>query len=199
MPAIPKQAEGVGRVNYLTEQDQKRVIQWLMDHEFEDVAFATDVLLLTGFRISEFLSLAQDNIRGEWIVLHEGTTKNDERRTVFVGEDVAVELSARIASGLPKYKRILQGLSLSSAVLSIKPKITPHVLRHSCATMLASKGISLVTVGKMLGHRSLNTTLKYSHTEDQALIDAAKAIGVRGKRSGGNHFSKLLIMKDFYL
>jgi site-specific recombinase XerD len=184
MPAIPKQAEGVGRVNYLTEQDQRRVIQWLTDHDFEDVAFATDVLLLTGFRITEFLNLAQDNVRGEWLVLHEGTTKNDERRTVFVGEDVAVELSARIASGLPKYKRILEGLSMASSALCIKPKVTPHVLRHSCATMLATKGVSLVTVGKMLGHRSLSTTLKYSHTEDQALIDAAKALRVRGKRSG---------------
>jgi len=50
--------------------------------------------------------------------------------------------------------------------------------------MLTTKGVSLATVGKILGHKSLSTTLKYSHTEDQALIAAAKLIGVRGKSSG---------------
>jgi site-specific recombinase XerD len=183
MPTIPTQSEGVGRINYLTEEDQGRVIQWLKDNDFPDVAFATDILLRTGLRISEFLGLAQDNIKGDWIILHEGTTKNDERRTVYLG-DLTVELSARVASGLPPYTRIVEGLSLASSALSIKPKVTPHVLRHSCATMLTTKGVSLATVGKMLGHKSLSTTLKYAHTEDQALIDAAKRIGVRGKSSG---------------
>ena len=99
MPTIPTQSEGVGRINYLTEEDQGRVIQWLKDNDFPDVAFATDILLRTGLRISEFLGLAQDNIKGDWIILHEGTTKNDERRTVYLG-DLTVELSARVASGL---------------------------------------------------------------------------------------------------
>ena len=102
---------------------------------------------------------------------------------MYVG-DIAVELSARVASGLPSYVRIVEGLSQASSALSIRPKITPHVLRHSCATMLTTKGVSLATVGKILGHKSLSTTLKYSHTEDQALIAAAKLIGVRGKGSG---------------
>jgi len=141
IPAIPKQAEGIGRVNYLTEEDQGRVIQWLTDHEFEDVAFAIRVLLFTGFRISEFLGLAKDNFRGDWVHLHEGSTKNNEKRTVYVG-DIAVELSARVASGLPSYVRIVEGLSQASSALSIGPKITPHFLRHSCATMLTTKGVS---------------------------------------------------------
>jgi len=183
MPAIPKQAEGIGRLNYLTEEDQGRVIQWLTDHGFEVVAFATQVLLLTGFRISEFLGLKQDNFRGDWVILYEGTTKNNEKRTVYLG-DLSVKLSARVAAGLPAYGRIVEGLSQASASLFIKPKVTPHVLRHSCATMLTTNGVSLATVGKLLGHKSLSTTLKYAHTEDQALIDAAKRIGVRGKSSG---------------
>jgi site-specific recombinase XerD len=131
-----------------------------------------------GFRISEFLGLARGDIRDDWVILHEGTTKNNQGRTVFVG-DLSAELSTRVASGLPPYQRIAKGLSLASAALHIKPKVTPHVLRHSCATMLTTKGVSLATVGKILGHRSLQTTLKYSHTEDQALVAAAKLLGAK--------------------
>jgi integrase len=182
MPPIPKQGEPTGRLNYLTEKDQARLIEWLREHDFEDVSFATRVLLITGFRISEYLNLKQDNIRGEWAVLHEGTTKNDERRTVFIG-DIAPELSARVKAGLPTYQRIAKGLSAASSALPIEPRVTPHVLRHSCATMLTTGGVSLATVGRVLGHKSLSTTMRYAHTEDQALIDAAKRLGVRSKSS----------------
>jgi site-specific recombinase XerD len=178
MPIIPRQTEGVWRIAFLTEEDQQRVIQWLTDHGFSDVAFATRTLLLTGFRISEFLGLARGDIRDGWVTLHEGTTKNDQGRTVFVG-DLSTALIARVSSGLPSYQRIAKGLSLASDALSIKPKVTPHVLRHSCATMLTTKGTPLSTVGKLLGHRSLVTTQKYAHSEDQALIAAAKLLGAK--------------------
>jgi site-specific recombinase XerD len=182
MPPIPKQGEPVGRLNYLTEKDQGRLIEWLAENGFEDVSFATRVLLITGFGISEYLNLRQDNIRGEWAVLHEGATKNDARRTVFIG-DLSEELSARVRAGLPTYQRIAKGLSMASSALSIEPKVTPHVLRHSCATTLTTGGVSLATVGRVLGHKSLSTTMRYAHTEDQALIDAAKRLGVRSKSS----------------
>jgi len=182
MPPVPKQAEPTGRLNYLTEKDQGRLIEWLDEHDFRDVAFATRVLLVTGFRIGEYLTLRQDNIRGEWVHLHEGETKNDDKRTVFIG-DIAPELSVRVKAGLPTYQRIAKGLSMASAALHIEPKVTPHVLRHSCATTLTTGGVSLATVGRVLGHKSLSTTMRYAHTEDQALIDAAKRLGVRSKSS----------------
>lgn len=178
MPVIPRQTEGVGRIAFVTEEDQDRIIRWLGENGLEDVAFATKILFLSGFRISEFLGLKRGDVRDGWVQLHEGHTKNNEGRRVFVGNQAA-PLSAAIAHGLPSYRRISRGLSLASAALRIEPKVTAHTLRHSCATVLTTKGVSLATVGKMLGHKSLTTTLKYSHTEDQALIDAAKLLGVK--------------------
>jgi site-specific recombinase XerD len=139
------------------------------------VAFATKVLVLSGFRITEFLGLKPGNIRGDWVHLDPGTTKNDEGRSVYIG-DLSGELSARVRSGLPSYTRIAKALSESSAALAIRPKVTPHVLRHTTATRLTTKGVSLATVGKLMGHRSLNTTIKYAHIEDQALVAAVKLL-----------------------
>jgi integrase/recombinase XerD len=52
-------------------------------------------------------------------------------------------------------------------------KITPHVMRHSCACALLQSGVDLVTVRDLLGHESVRTTNRYTRanmkTKRQAL------------------------------
>ncbi len=38
-----------------------------------------------------------------------------------------------------------------------------HDLRHSCASMLAQNGATLLEIGDLLGHRQLQMTKRYSH------------------------------------
>ena len=42
----------------------------------------------------------------------------------------------------------------------------PHALRHSFATRMASLGLSLLSLQKILGHSSLNTTQVYVNLAD---------------------------------
>jgi site-specific recombinase XerD len=44
--------------------------------------------------------------------------------------------------------------------------ITPHQLRHSCATMLLNAGAPVVTVQSILGHKRIDTTLRYARLYD---------------------------------
>ena len=46
---------------------------------------------------------------------------------------------------------------------SIKKRIYPHLLRHSIATHLLKNGMELEKVSRFLGHRSLESTQRYTH------------------------------------
>lgn len=45
-------------------------------------------------------------------------------------------------------------------------KVTPHQLRHSCATLLLNAGAPVLTVQTVLGHKHVHTTLGYARLYD---------------------------------
>jgi hypothetical protein len=45
-------------------------------------------------------------------------------------------------------------------------RVTPHQLRHSCATLLLNAGAPILTVQTVLGHKHIDTTLGYARLYD---------------------------------
>ena len=67
-----------------------------------------------------------------------------------------------------KFKQILKKNNLR--------EIRFHDLRHSCATLLVKKGISLREIQDWLGHSSSKTTERYAHLDSSSKIKSASAI-----------------------
>ena len=55
-------------------------------------------------------------------------------------------------------------------------EVTPHILRHSLASVAADLGYSELTIAALLGHRKASMTSRYAHHADAVLLQAADAI-----------------------
>ena len=58
------------------------------------------------------------------------------------------------------------------------PGVTPHVLRHSFASMANDLGYTEATIAAILGHAAGTTTSRYVHHLDSVLIAAAQAVSL---------------------
>lgn len=58
---------------------------------------------------------------------------------------------------------VQRGCERSVRQAGINKHVTPHTLRHSYATGLLEAGVDLLTISRLLGHRSFSSTLIYLH------------------------------------
>lgn len=132
-----------------------------------------EILYGAGLRISEFTSLKWEDIdlESRWLVVHG---KGDKERRVPFGkyaEKALLEWKSKV--GYTKFllpdesganaltvrtvHRIVTAIAKKAGAFSV----TPHVLRHTCATHLLEGGASLKFIQEFLGHENLSTTQVY--------------------------------------
>ena len=59
-----------------------------------------------------------------------------------------------------------------------KKRVSPHVLRHTCATELLEEGFNIREVQQVLGHENLNTTMIYTAVRPESLALKMKQRGL---------------------
>lgn len=159
----------------------------------------------TGLRLGELLALKWEDIdlvSGQLVVRRtlwrgeEGPPKGGKNRIVPLSDEAIATLKGHRAATLLKSAYVFcdgVGDRLTHSMLKdVVPKtclkaglgkrITTHGLRHSFASHLVMRGVSLKAVQELLGHESIEMTLRYSHLSPDVKRDAVKLLDT--KKSG---------------
>lgn len=126
--------------------------------------------LNTGMRKSEILDLKWKDIKGDEVKI---IGKGSKRRVIPLNP-----AARAIIERQPKKNEHVFDLSnrhqpdlFRRTIGQVKKKTGIdfhfHLLRHSFTTRLIEKGIDFVTVGELLGHSKISTSLIYSHTDEE--------------------------------
>jgi len=181
---------------FLDAETTSEVIDVVQDREDtplarRDVAMV-EFLYASGIRVSELCGLDLSRLdlqRGEARVIGKG----NRERVVPLGRKAVAALGryleVRDQLTRPKTsaedrdalflsyrgrrlepRRLQQLMRRFGALGAGRADLHPHALRHSCATHLLDGGADLRSIQELLGHRSLSTTQRYTHTSIDGLI-----------------------------
>ncbi|WP_114913004.1 tyrosine-type recombinase/integrase [Acidibrevibacterium fodinaquatile] len=145
---------------------------------------AIRLMLLTGFRRMEALSLQRAWLHRQERAIHFPDTKSGEQLRVVGGAAIACIESQPLQEHSPYVfpadvgdghfigvVRVLERVCAQAKLSGV----TPHVLRHTFASIAGDLGFSELTIAGLLGHTSRGVTQRYVHL-DAALAVAADQV-----------------------
>jgi integrase len=141
--------------------------------------------LFTGARSGEITSIKWDHIDWGRRLIRLPDSKTNEPRTIHLS-DAAIEVLRNVPHVGPyviagrKYGSPFQSLSRAWHIARNYAGLDDvhlHDLRHSFASIAAGQGLSLYTIGKLLGHKNPKTTARYAHLARDVAQSANDEIG----------------------
>ncbi|NVH64735.1 site-specific integrase, partial [Pseudomonas simiae] len=191
MPHIDWNREDNGRERYLELEEEKEIIRLLTEWNMVDYLEFFLVLIDTGMRLGEALSIKKlmiHNNNGNYVVnLPASITKNGEPRGVPLTErakSIVVKLLDKAERNDLVFKHLKYWTCentwrrLRKAMnLEDDKEFVIHCLRHTCATRLAQSGkVELHMIGQMLGHKSWKMIKRYAHLIPNNLVGAVNVL-----------------------
>ena len=192
---MPKQPQTLPR-NILTPAEARRLLEAVPTQKPRDIRDRAilEVLYATGIRRAELLSLNLYDVGIQTGTLRIEHGKGDVTRLVPLTAAATAALKLYLAEARPVFATqpgqlrlfvssrsgglldagdIMRIVAKASKNAGLKKHITPHTLRHACATHLLKGRADIRQIQKLLGHRRLSSTEIYTHVE---LSDLAEVI-----------------------
>ena len=175
-----------GRERFLSTAEMRRLGEVLKRHgpNHPQAVAIIRLLLLTGCRKSEIVTL-------KWSFYREGSLFLPDSkvgpRTVWLSSAARAILDGLPRTAVwvfpsPQTASHLNGETVRSLWCRLRAEAELHDARlhdcrHTYASMAIAQGETVLTIGRLLGHRDPETTLKYTHLSDAMVREATDAIG----------------------
>jgi integrase len=181
-----KTAPDVCRERFLTVEETHRLLKAIDTDENQTAAQSIKLLLLTGARRNEITQAKWEYVDWQKKTLLVPCSKSGRPRLIQLNS-AALDLMRTLqrepgnafifpspVTGRPSaslhfpWTRIRKRAGLTGFRL--------HDLRHSFASFLVNKGVSIYVVQGLLGHANVRATQRYAHLANETLSDAAELI-----------------------
>jgi integrase/recombinase XerD len=164
---------------------------------------AIRLMVSTGIRVGELCKIRLEDVAadGASVRIHG---KGSRDRVVYISDrglrqEVQRAVEARKATSrvtsepllLNRHGRPMKPQSIRSklrrfaADAGLSRRITPHMLRHTAATLLIETGVDIRIVQRLLGHSSIATTEIYTHVSDETLRTTLERADVLANLASG--------------
>ena len=187
-----RRKEHEGRINFYTKEEVSRLSHAAVDPFMrEDAAEIIKVAAYTGMRQGELLKLKAKDVDFGLNVIHVGgrpdvQTKAGNYRSIPIHTHIATLLERRIDNVGSNVRVFGDEWNDKDQLLRVFKKVNRyigkdetyvfHTLRHSFGTWCAEAGVPIRTIMDLMGHKRIETTLRYAKTTDKARTEALNLI-----------------------
>lgn len=190
-PAVKHLKTTSQRLDYLSPIESQQLIENANYPMWREMAF---LALRTGLRLGELFGLDWEDVdfKRKQIAVQRsivngivGTPKSGKARYVPLTDEVcraiyptrrAAGLLFARADGSPLSHRIASNAIRQMCKRAGIRSVSWHVLRHTFASQLASRGVSLTVIKELLGHSTIAMTMRYAHLAPSTLREAVRVL-----------------------
>ncbi len=185
---LKKQKIDNRRQRYLSHEEATLLLEEIKKHSA--TTYHVSLLSLnSGMRFGEIAGLLWQHVHTDRKEILVVDAKNGESRAVYMTTAVVQMFTEmrRVAENelvfpatngkrMERVSNIFAAaanhIGLNDGITDRRLKFVFHSLRHSCASWLVNSGVELPVIAKILGHKTLAMTMRYSHVNDRSVRNA---------------------------
>jgi integrase len=168
-PTMEWRKEEKKRIRWLSYAEEAELMR-LLPSPFSEITYCA---IRTGMRVNEILTLKPEQIEDRWC--HLWKTKNNTARSIPLNDDLRETLAKLVEDGMPTYPQMRHHWDMARKTMGLTDDETFvfHSTRHTFATRAVQANVHIRMLQMLMGHQTINTTLRYAHVDDKDLADSA--------------------------
>lgn len=187
MPKVENQ-----KIGFFTKEKAQELLELLQQRENKRLYELTTLLLFTGARFSEVARLTWSDINFNTSLIFFASSKDGNARYIKMSNRVLEVVDTLYKNKINnlviptingnKYEKMPKEWQIEVDKLipgnddANKDRLTTHSLRHTHASWLAQSGVDILHIKEQLGHKKIETTMRYSHLIDDRRHQATERL-----------------------